>query len=68
MTLIILVGETQTTTRRMSDTPTSMRDRFGEPSPQAPGEAEVQGKSMLEKSHELVAKALGGGSRGKLPF
>lgn len=62
----MLVGETQTTSRRKSDTPTTVRDRFGEVGPQPSGEDEDQGKLMLEKAHEVVAKALGGSSGGKL--
>lgn len=62
----MLVGETQATSRRKSDTPTTIRDRFGEVSPQPYREDEDQGRSMLEKAHEVVAKALGMSSRGKL--
>lgn len=46
----------------MSDTPTSMRDQFKESS----RESVEKGKSMLDSAQETVAKALGGGSRGKL--
>ncbi|KAJ5367919.1 uncharacterized protein N7496_007679 [Penicillium cataractarum] len=53
-------GDTKTTTRRMSDTPTSMRDQFTKSSE----ESAEEGKSMLDSAHEMVAKALGGGSRG----
>lgn len=45
----------------MSDTPTSMRDQFKESSQ----ESAEKGKSMLDSAHEMVAKALGGGSRGQ---
>lgn len=43
-----------------------MREPFREFNPQKSQEDEEQNKSMLEKAHEMVAKALGGGSRGKL--
>lgn len=45
----------------MSDTSTSMRDQLKKPSR---GSADT-GKSMLDSAHEMVAKALGGGSRGE---
>ncbi len=60
---VCMVGDTKATTRRMSDTPTSIRDRFKD-SGQEAGE---KGKSMLDSAQEMVVKALGGGSRGKLP-
>ncbi|KAJ5179997.1 hypothetical protein N7492_003207 [Penicillium capsulatum] len=50
-------GETKSTTRRLSDTPGSMRNQSGS------NEAGER-KSVLEATHELVAKALGSGSRG----
>jgi hypothetical protein len=56
-----LAGDTKATTRRLSDTPTSMRDQFTKPS----HEPADKGKSMLDSAHEMVAKALGGGSRGE---
>lgn len=55
-------GDTKSTTRRLSDTPSSMRHQFG--SDEAAGDIGGK-KSMLEAAHELVAKALGGGSRGE---
>lgn len=64
MCSVYMIGDTKTTTRRMSDTPTSMRDRFKE----SDREAGEKGKSMLDSAQEIVAKALGGGSRGKLPL
>ncbi|KAJ5895735.1 uncharacterized protein N7473_005134 [Penicillium subrubescens] len=54
-------GDKKTTTRRMSDTPTSMRDQFKE----STRESAEKGKSMLDSAHETVAKALGGSSRGE---
>ena len=59
-----MVGDTKATTRRVSDAPTSMRDRFRE----SGQEADEKGKSMLDSAQEMVAKALGGASRGKLPL
>jgi hypothetical protein len=52
----------------MSDTPTTTQDSFREFSQQKSQEDEEQSKSMMEKAHEMVSKALGGGSRGKLPL
>jgi hypothetical protein len=59
--LFLCAGDTKTTTRRMSDTPTSMRNQFKESSP----EWAEKGKSMLDSAQETVVKALGGGSRGE---
>jgi hypothetical protein len=49
------------TTRRLSDTPTGVRDQFAD----SGEEASEKGKSMLDSGHEIVARALGGGSRGE---
>lgn len=51
----------------MSDTPTSMRHQFRELSPRdSAQDVAEKGKSALERAHETVARALGGGSRGGL--
>lgn len=50
------IGDTKTTTRRLSDTP-------AQTNPQAT-EQQQDGKGMLQQAQETVAKALGGGSRG----
>ena len=64
MSSVCMVGDIKATTRRMSDTPTSIRVRFEESSQESDG----KGKSMLDSAQEVVAKALGGGSRGELPL
>lgn len=64
---VCMTGDTKATTSRMSDTPTSMRDRFKESGQESGQESGEKGKSMLD-SAQMVAKALGGGSRGKLPL
>ncbi|OJJ80159.1 uncharacterized protein ASPGLDRAFT_878368 [Aspergillus glaucus CBS 516.65] len=63
-------GDTTPTTRRMSDTPSTSR-AHGEGSGVDVGEgwSDVQAqkqedKGMLQSAQEMVAKALGGGSRG----
>lgn len=57
--------------RRMSDTPSSSRGRGAWNDYEGGGEAqeninaqEQQGKGMMQSTQEMVAKALGGGSRG----
>lgn len=59
---VCMVGDTKATTRRLSDTPTNVRDRFKE----SGQDADEKGKSMLDSAQEMVAKAMGGGSRGEL--
>ncbi|OOQ82009.1 hypothetical protein PEBR_40768 [Penicillium brasilianum] len=54
-------GDTKTTTRRLLDTPTGVRDQFTE----SGEESSEKGKSMLDSGREIVARALGGGSRGE---
>ncbi|KAJ5772485.1 transcriptional regulator family: GATA type zinc finger [Penicillium odoratum] len=55
-------GDTRATSRRLSDTPDSVRSLFHRESEGEEGGEES--KSVLETVHEYVAKALGGGSRG----
>ena len=60
-------GDTKATSRRLSDTPSSVRQQFREFSPKESANESVQkSKSMLQNAQETVAKALGGGSRGEL--
>ncbi|KAJ5092639.1 hypothetical protein NUU61_007509 [Penicillium alfredii] len=59
------LGDNKATTRRLSDTPESMRRQFREFSPrESAKESAEKGKSMWQSAQETVAKALGGGSRG----
>lgn len=67
-------GDTTPTTRRISDTLTTSR-AHGEGSGVDVGEgwSDVQAqkqedKGMLQSAQEMVAKALGGGSRGLFPL
>lgn len=67
-------GDTTPTTRRMSDTPSTSRVH-GKGSGVDVGEgwSDVQAqrqedKGMMQSAQEMVAKALGGGSRGLFPF
>ncbi|KAJ5263189.1 hypothetical protein N7478_010794 [Penicillium angulare] len=59
-------GDTRATTRRMSDTPASAQDHFlDEDEGDDIKGVKEEPQSVLGTVHELVAKALGGGSRGK---
>ncbi|KAJ5101182.1 hypothetical protein N7456_007234 [Penicillium angulare] len=57
-------GDTRATTRRMSDTPASGEDHFLDEDEDGMKGVKEEPQSVLGTVHELVAKALGGGSRG----
>ncbi|CAL5869118.1 uncharacterized protein PFLUO_LOCUS3346 [Penicillium psychrofluorescens] len=58
-------GDTKSTSRRLSDTPSNVRQQFREFSPKESAKESAQkSKSTLQNAQETVAKALGGGSRG----
>lgn len=67
-------GDTTSTTRRLSDAPATSRTGgmgvgdtgAGEAWNDARAEGQERNKGMLQSAQEMVAKALGGGSRGEL--
>ena len=67
-------GDTTSTTRRLSDVPATSRTGgmgvgdtgAGEAWNDARAEGQEKSKDMLQSAQEMVAKALGGGSRGGL--
>lgn len=66
-------GDTTSTTRRLSDAPATSRTGgmgvgdtgAGEAWNDARAEGQEKSKDMLQSAQEMVAKALGGGSRGE---
>lgn len=49
----------------MSDVPTSLSHQYNKLSMES---GQDKGKSLMQSTHETVAKALGGGSRGRIAF
>lgn len=64
--MIFLLGDTRATNRRLSDMPTSVQDQFHDKFYEEDEEREEEPESVLASAHRLVAKALGGGSRGEI--
>lgn len=62
----IVLGDTRATTRRLSDMPTSVQDQFHDTFYEEDEEMKEEPESVLASAHRLVAKALGGGSRGEI--
>lgn len=59
------VGDTRATSRRLSDTPNSIRQFREDGAREVPDHGIENNKTVLQSAQETVAKALGGGSRGE---
>lgn len=64
----VLAGDTKATTRRLSDIPTSINEYRTYELNEGIEEPSEEPRSVLGSVHEIVAKALGGGPRGRFNF